>query len=95
MSGICPDCGRSWEDARRSGRLGCPGCWDAFRQELSEVVLGLHGADRQPQEEDLPSQIRERRRKTLEDELKQALALEDYAKASQLRDQLRTEEASS
>ena len=92
MSGICPDCGKTWEDARRSGRLGCPGCWDAFRQELSEVVMGIHGADRQPDEEDLQNKVRERRRRLLEDELRQALSQEDYGKASQIRDQLRTGE---
>jgi len=93
VSGICPDCGRTWEDARRSGRLGCPACWDAFRQELSEVVEGLHGALRQPLEADLDVQVKERKRRTLEDELKQALSQEDYAKASRLRDRLRTEDA--
>ena len=91
MSGICPDCGRSWEDARRGGRLGCPGCWDAFRQELTEVVVGLHGSDRQPVDEDLRSQVRERRRKQLEDDLRQALAHEDYVQAGRLRDQIRVE----
>lgn len=91
MSGICPDCGRSWDDARRGGRLGCPGCWDAFRQELTEVVVGLHGSDRQPVDEDLPSQVRERRRLRLEEELRLALAQEDYVRAGRLRDQLRLE----
>jgi protein arginine kinase activator len=95
VSGICPDCGRTWEDARRSGRLGCPACWDAFRQELSEVVVGFHGATSQPVEEELETQVKERRRKSIEDELRQALAQEDYAKASLLRDKLRTEDAAS
>lgn len=93
MSGICPDCGRTWEDARRSGRLGCPACWDAFRQELTEVVEGLHGSDRQPVDANLDVQVKDRKRRTLEDELRQALAQEDYAKASQLRDRMRTEDA--
>ncbi len=93
MSGICPDCGRSWEDTRRSGRLGCPGCWDAFRQELSEIVIGLHGADRHPLDEDLGSQLRGHRRRGLEEELRQALLQEDYVRAGQLRDLLRTPDA--
>ena len=95
MNGICPECGRNWENARRSGRLGCPACWDAFRRDLSEILEGFHGSDRQPVEEDLESQVRDRKRRDLEDGLRQALALEDYAKASQLRDQLRSEGAAS
>ncbi len=91
MTAICPDCGRSWEDARRGGRLGCTGCWDAFRQELSTVVSELHGSDRQPDDEELATQLLERRRRNLEEELRQALALEDYALAGRIRDQMRNE----
>ncbi len=91
MTGICPDCGRSWDDVRRGGRLGCPSCWDAFRQELSEVVTGMHGSDRQPGEEDLQTQIRLRKRRLLEEDLRSALASEDYARAGQVRDLLRSE----
>ncbi len=94
MTGICPDCGRSWEDVRRGGRLGCPSCWDAFRRELSEVLEGLHGSDRQPEEEDLASQVRNRRRRVLEDALRNALSSEDYTEAGRLRDLLKGQEES-
>jgi protein-arginine kinase activator protein McsA len=58
---------------------------------LSEVVTGMHGSDRQPGEEDLRTQILQRKRKLLEEELRSALACEDYALAGQVRDLLRAE----
>jgi protein-arginine kinase activator protein McsA len=58
---------------------------------LTEVVVGLHGSDRQPVDEDLQSQVRERRRRQLEDDLRQALAQEDYVQAGRLRDLIRVE----
>jgi len=78
---------------------------------LTEVVEGLHGSDRQPVDADLDVQVKDRKRRTLEDELRQGLgpggyakgrplrgqvraqAQENYAKASQLRDRMRTEDA--
>lgn len=53
--------------------------------------MGLHGSDRQPVDEDLQSQVREQRRRNLEEELRQALAQEDYARAGRLRDLIRTD----
>lgn len=89
MSGRCPECGRSWEDARRTGRLGCPSCWDAFRTELGQILSEFHGAQRHP---DLPApaeQARLLRKATVEAELGTALAREDYLEAGRLRDLLK------
>lgn len=88
MSGICPDCGRSWEEIRRRGRLGCAGCWSAFRTELSELLRERQGTDEQP-DTDPSDEARELRRSRLEELMKDALAREDYAEAGRLHDLLR------
>jgi len=91
VSRICPDCGRSWEDARQRGRLGCTGCWNTFRIELSEVLSDGQGTDRHVPETEPVEQARELRRLRLESKLQTALAREDYVEAGRVRDLLREE----
>lgn len=90
-AGICPDCGRSWEDIRLRGRLGCTGCWDAFRSELAGLLGEVQGADRQGAGTDPLEQARGLRRRRLDSRLQSALAREDYAEAGRLRDLLRSD----
>jgi protein arginine kinase activator len=89
MSRICPDCGRSWEDARSKGRLGCTGCWNAFRSELSVLLVESQGADRHVTGNGPVDQARGLRRHRLESRLQVALSREDYTEAGRLRDLLR------
>lgn len=39
----CFECGSSLEDINKSGRLGCPGCYDSFREELVPVLHRCQG----------------------------------------------------
>jgi protein arginine kinase activator len=85
----CPECGRSWEDARRTGRLGCPACWDSFRAELDQILSEFHGAKVHP---DLPAateQAKQLRKSSVEADLETAIAREDYLEAGRLRDVLK------
>ena len=91
MSGICPDCGRSWDDIRRRGRLGCAGCWSAFRTELAELLRERQGSDVQP-DSDPFEEARELQKSRLEELMKDALAREDYTEAGRLHDLLRDRE---
>lgn len=38
----CPECGFTWADFRREGRLGCACCWETFRDDLEREMKGLH-----------------------------------------------------
>jgi protein arginine kinase activator len=89
MSRICPDCGRSWEDARQRGRLGCTGCWKTFRTELAGLLLQAQDADRHVPDTEPVEQARSLRRSRLEAVLQSALAREDYAEAGRVRDLIR------
>lgn len=88
MIGICPDCGSSWDDLRRKGRLGCAGCWSAFRTELSAFLRERQGAG-----EHIPSdpadEARSLLRGRIDERLRDALSREDYSEAGRLRDLLK------
>lgn len=89
MNDRCPECGRSWEDARRTGRLGCPACWDSFRSELDQILSEVHGSKVHPELPAPADQARNLRRTTLEARLEAALKDEDYLEAGRLRDLLK------
>ena len=40
---VCPQCGRSLHEFQRTGRLGCAGCYQAFREQLQPMLLRIHG----------------------------------------------------
>jgi protein arginine kinase activator len=42
---VCPVCHLRESDFKKSGRLGCPSCYDAFEEELAPMIRSMH---RQP-----------------------------------------------
>ena len=88
----CPQCGASFADIRREGKVCCPGCYAAFEKELSPTVRSLHGnvthTGRAPVQRrakrDKEAQMRDIRTR-----LQAAVAAEQYEQAAQLRDELR------
>jgi len=41
---VCPGCGMTPQDFKQKGRLGCPRCYEAFRQELVPLLQRVHEA---------------------------------------------------
>lgn len=39
----CPRCHTALSRFTKTGRLGCPGCYDAFRDQLGKTLLQIHG----------------------------------------------------
>lgn len=89
---VCDRCHTTFSQFTRTGRLGCPKCYEAFRQQLQPMLLQIHGrvqhAGRQPIRD-----VEEQRKRSCQEELtrqmEQAVALEDFETAAQLRDRLR------
>ena len=77
----CPVCGFGVEDYRRTGHLGCPDCYTVFARELNPLAV----EEAAPEHESANIT-----RARLQNELKQAIAREDYEQAARLRDKLNT-----
>lgn len=78
----CPACGFTLDIFRKTGRLGCPDCYTVFARELEAALPAAadDGAEPAPADE----------RRALEQQLRDAVAREDYERAAALRDRLRT-----
>ena len=88
----CPTCGFSQADFKKTGRLGCGACYQTFSEGLATLLKGMHkGTEhigkipaRALQSIQRDSQVR-----TLQRELRKAVAAEEYESAARLRDQLK------
>jgi protein arginine kinase activator len=89
---VCPDCGLRYSQFARTGRLGCAGCYTAFRGQLAPILRRVHGSTRHSgKAPGLEGKRRERREMlhNLHDRLEDAVHREEYEKAAELRDQIR------
>lgn len=89
----CPSCGLSYRQFRSSGKLGCPECYRAFRQEHDHLLEKIHGASPPRHRGKVPSRvgaelIRQRELEELRGELTGAVAREEYELAASLRDKI-------
>jgi len=95
---VCQVCQISFLEFRNSGRLGCPYDYEVFRDELMPLLENIHGetrhagkvprrAPRNTQQQTALIQLR--------NELKRAVAAEDYETAARLRDKIKSIELES
>jgi protein arginine kinase activator len=92
----CPVCGITFLQFRKQGRLGCPHDYVFFEKEMEPLLVSIHdqtqhigkSPKRCPHGADQQTQLIRLRR-----EMKEAVASEEYEKASQLRDEIRGIEA--
>lgn len=93
---LCPLCHASLESLKRSGRVGCPRCYDTFADELRGSIRAIHGAvkhvGKSPKKREAaqaPQAETNTHLDTLKVELKAAIAEENFEKAAALRDEIR------
>ena len=88
----CPKCGISFFEFRNQGRLGCPHDYVFFERELTPLIMNIHGeakhVGKHPRS-DAPSTDAKTELIRLRREMKEAVAKEDYERASRIRDELR------
>ena len=88
----CPRCGETYAEFQKSGTLGCAECYQAFRKQLSPLLIRAQGrsqhAGRRPpvSEED---QARLSRMEELRKLMEAAVTEENFEEAARLRDELR------
>jgi protein arginine kinase activator len=88
----CPGCGTSRTDLREMGRLGCGDCYKTFSISLEPILSKVHGATEHrgklphpaARNLDLKNELR-----LLQEELQNAVAIENYERAAKLRDKIR------
>ena len=89
----CPGCGFTFAEFSKVGRFGCGQCYRVFQPQVSDLLRRIHGSARHigrkpSQVPDIDTVMIEEKR--LEDELKKAIAAEDFEKAARLRDRIKT-----
>ncbi|MDH4222788.1 MAG: UvrB/UvrC motif-containing protein [candidate division Zixibacteria bacterium] len=88
----CPGCGMSFTEFAQKGRLGCGGCYKAFRPQLKDLLRKIHGSDsHRGKIPNLPGKemthLREERK--LQEELKKAIEEENFEMAARIRDKIK------
>lgn len=88
----CPVCGFSQADFKKTGRLGCSACWEAFEAGLASLLKAMHKSDRHvgkvPGKAAHTIAISEKIQEFNRD-LEKAVSAEKYEEAAQIRDQIR------
>jgi len=88
----CPQCGFTHADFKKSGRLGCPACYETFSEGLGGLLKSMHKGTRHAGK--VPQALRAKRDLTeqlsrLQDKLNQAIEAENFEQAAQLRDEIK------
>jgi protein arginine kinase activator len=89
----CPACGLKRQDFKKTGRLGCAGCYETFAEELAGVLKAVHHGDRHqgkvPAREQQAVAVAAELA-ALQQALDQAVAAERFEEAARLRDRIQT-----
>jgi len=93
----CEKCGLTFEEFSTTGRFGCGGCYTAFHAPLDELLRKIHSSNRHRGKlpwgsPDKMKPLMEERK--LQEELRDAVQAENFELAAELRDRLRSINAS-
>lgn len=89
----CPLCQITFLEFRNSGRLGCPHDYEVFRDELMPLLENIHEETRHAGKVPRRAPRSSQRQTTmiqLRNDLKRAIAAEDYEAAAKIRDQIKS-----
>ena len=91
-SGLCPACGYSWDDFKRTGLLGCDQCYITFNQQIKGVLKRIHGSTKHVGKRPNTNNefTVEQNLQFLERALQEAVKKEEYEKAAIFRDKIRS-----
>lgn len=88
----CPECGLTYEGFRKTGKLGCEKCYEAFKPQLTATLESIHGSNvhkgKLPKKNGGSLLIR-KEKEDLKKKLAIAIAKEEFEEAAQLRDRIK------
>ncbi len=92
----CSFCGLTFAQFRETGRLGCPHCYQTFEPHLRRLLRRIHGSVQHVGKVYLPpdptASDMEKRLDGLRRKLHRAIEAEDFERAAEVRDQIRSME---
>ncbi|MDI6807976.1 MAG: UvrB/UvrC motif-containing protein [Candidatus Eisenbacteria bacterium] len=92
----CPSCGLLFSSFRETGHLGCPECYSAFKAQIKPLLRRIHGSTRHSGKAPLSEggvYLKRREMQKLHEELEIAIEKEEFEKAADIRDKIRTLES--
>ena len=89
----CPTCGFTQADFKKSGRLGCPECYQTFAEGLEGLLKTMHKGTQHtgkvPHAAAPPVRALHERLQLLQRRLDHAVARENFEEAARLRDEIK------
>ncbi len=91
----CSLCAISFSDILKMGKVGCPECYNTFKEELGDTIRSIHGAAKHVGLTPSGTITSETNKKELSEEeilreqLSEAIKAENYEKAAILRDRIK------
>lgn len=89
----CSNCGMTYDEFRKFGRLGCSQCYESFKMHLNTLLKKVHGSNHHLGKTPVkipPSEKREMENlQELKARLQEAIQVEDFEGAAEIRDKIR------
>jgi protein arginine kinase activator len=89
---ICTNCGLTYDEFKKTGRLGCSDCYEEFKVVLEPRIKSLQvGAKHIGKIPNMKGEelIRRRKLKNLKEEMQQLIVAEEYERAAVVRDEIK------
>ena len=84
----CEMCGTTFEDYKKTGRLGSGDCYEVFKEQLDPLLEKMHRSIRHVGK--FPKNVGEKSISFLKNRLKEFIELEDYEEAANIRDKIKS-----
>lgn len=88
----CSNCGLTYADFSRNGKIGCSVCYSDFGRRLEPLLRRIHGNNTHtgkiPKRAGVQLEVKQRL-KQLRKKLEQHVSLEEYEQAAKIRDEVR------
>ncbi|MCR5558824.1 MAG: UvrB/UvrC motif-containing protein [Schwartzia sp.] len=90
---VCPNCGMTYQDFVHSGKIGCSVCYSTFRKQLIPFLKRIHGSVLHSGK--IPKRsggalVVQHEIDVLKEQLQMAVKSEEYEKAAEYRDRIRS-----